>query len=231
MNPRTLTRKEIGKISVCIIDGYESIPAATFSNFPLSLKRHSVQVGAVAGLMAKYVPEQAIPSGMGRDEYANAVRYSGIYHEIGLCLLPNHYTEYPEAGERLLREQVTEWGHEAARNVLLESVRCSCERYNGSGYPDKLSGEQIPMHAQLVAIADEFDTIISHHHRPFSSIPAAEKFVDKNTGNLFSPAAVKCFEAAKMEIYALYKRWRKAPPCWLNSDIVPFSLPIEKPIG
>ena len=66
------------------------------------------------------------------------------------------------------------------------------ERYDGSGYPDGLVGEAIPLEARIVAVADVFDALISP--RPYKeawSIDAALAFLYAQRGRLFDP---KCVE-------------------------------------
>jgi two-component system response regulator RpfG len=65
------------------------------------------------------------------------------------------------------------------------------ERYDGSGYPDGLAGEDIPLEARIVAVADVFDALISP--RPYKeawSIDAALAFIYAQRGRLFDPRCV-----------------------------------------
>ena len=45
------------------------------------------------------------------------------------------------------------------RQIAYEVARHHQEKYNGGGYPDGLMGEQIPLHARIMAIADVFDAV------------------------------------------------------------------------
>jgi len=45
------------------------------------------------------------------------------------------------------------------RKIAYEVARHHHEKYNGRGYPDGLAGEQIPLHARIMAIADVFDAV------------------------------------------------------------------------
>jgi two-component system response regulator RpfG len=65
------------------------------------------------------------------------------------------------------------------------------ERYDGSGYPDGLMGEGIPMEARIVAVADVFDALISP--RPYKtawSIDASLAYLYAQRGRLFDPRCV-----------------------------------------
>lgn len=68
------------------------------------------------------------------------------------------------------------------------------ERWDGSGYPRHLSGEQIPMAARIFAVADVYDAMISDRpYRKTSSKQAAIEYVRMNSGILFDPRVVEAF--------------------------------------
>ena len=231
-----LTKRDIQNLSCFFYNESNGLLATAFFNLPLNLKRHSVQVGVTAGQMAMHAPGKAIPVGMSREEYANAVRYGCLYHDIGAFLVYNQRRLYPAAGERFLREQLGEDRvNGAARRVILELVQCCGERYDGRGYPDRLEGEEIPLHAGICAIADWLDATVTDHQGMFKDvadiISESKSIITGNKGTAFSGEAVECFTSASAEIMRLYKHWQKTPPFWNNSDIKPLDKPIEKSIG
>jgi HD-GYP domain-containing protein (c-di-GMP phosphodiesterase class II) len=62
------------------------------------------------------------------------------------------------------------------------------ERYDGSGYPRGLKGDQIPIGARIFAVADTFDAITSdRRYRAAQSIPAARREINKHSGHQFDP--------------------------------------------
>jgi putative two-component system response regulator len=78
------------------------------------------------------------------------------------------------------------------------------ERWDGTGYPDRLSGTDIPIEARIVAIADVFDALCSE--RPYKKAwPIAEAYreIVSLAGSHFDPAVVAAFEAKWSEIEAL----------------------------
>jgi putative two-component system response regulator len=80
------------------------------------------------------------------------------------------------------------------------------ERWDGAGYPDRLSGTDIPIEARVVAIADVFDALCSE--RPYKRAwPVADAYreVVKLSGSHFDPACVAAFEARWSEIAALFE--------------------------
>ncbi|PKK87356.1 MAG: hypothetical protein CVV63_01300, partial [Tenericutes bacterium HGW-Tenericutes-8] len=68
------------------------------------------------------------------------------------------------------------------------------EKFDGTGYPRGLKGEQIPIRARIISIADAFDAMVSE--RPYRKSLSLEQAVDeikKNTGTQFDPKLVKIF--------------------------------------
>ena len=89
-------------------DNGNSIIAHMFASFPLMLKQHGVKVGIIAGLMAECVPDEAIPVEMTREQYANAVRYGGFYHDIGAYTAHNDIERYPAMGHRIVVDEINQ---------------------------------------------------------------------------------------------------------------------------
>ena len=75
------------------------------------------------------------------------------------------------------------------------------ERWDGTGYPDRLSGNDIPIEARIVALADVFDALCSE--RPYKKAWPIEKAYDEIvscSGSHFDPAIVDAFRARWSEI-------------------------------
>lgn len=78
------------------------------------------------------------------------------------------------------------------------------ERYDGKGYPDHLSGEDIPIWAQIVSIVDVYDALVSKrvYKIPYA-VEEAERMILNGECGTFSPKIIDCFEAAKLELFQL----------------------------
>jgi HD-GYP domain-containing protein (c-di-GMP phosphodiesterase class II) len=75
-----------------------------------------------------------------------------------------------------------------------EIVYSHQERFDGSGYPRGLKGNEIPLGARLFSIADTLDAIINDRpYRPAQSLDAARAEIKKWSGRQFDPEAVKIF--------------------------------------
>ena len=222
-----LNKKDIRKLSCLFCFDGTSLLSLAFSNLPLPIQQHSIKVGSLSGLMAKFIPENRLPYGMKRDEFADAVRYGAQYHDIAAYLVYNMYERYPSSGERFLREQTEEsiMGP-LFRRVALETVKYSCERYDGAGYPDGVSGDNIPIHASICAVANTVDDYMAsaHHILNKKIINEAQKYITENKEIIFSSPAVECFTSSIAGIIYLYKLWRRNPPkttvCNVKNDYI-----------
>jgi HD-GYP domain-containing protein (c-di-GMP phosphodiesterase class II) len=105
-----------------------------------------------------------------------------------------------------------------------EIVYAHQERYDGTGYPRNLRGDQIPLGARIFSIADTLDAITSDRpYRAAQSIQVAREEVERFSGRQFDPEIVRVF----MEMPdTIWEDLRKE----INSQLYRFSYPI-KPAG
>lgn len=86
---------------------------------------------------------------------------------------------------------------EMAKNIALYHH----ERWDGSGYMNGLRGEQIPLEARVVAIADVYDALISRRvYKPAFSHDEAELIIQESSGNHFDPRVVQAFLKRREDI-------------------------------
>jgi putative two-component system response regulator len=79
------------------------------------------------------------------------------------------------------------------------------EKYDGSGYPQGLIGEEIPLYGRIVAIADVFDALTSK--RPYKkawTFDEAIHFLRQNAGTHFDPLLIDLFTADLDDVHAIY---------------------------
>ena len=80
------------------------------------------------------------------------------------------------------------------------------ERFDGTGYPEGLKGEEIPLEARIVAVADVFDALCMKrcYKKPWD-ISQAYQFITEQSEKAFDPQAVKAFKKSFSKIKNIYK--------------------------
>ncbi|MDI6829644.1 MAG: HD domain-containing protein, partial [Armatimonadota bacterium] len=133
------------------------------------------------------------------------VRTAAILHDVGKLGVPEHVLLKP--GKFDPQDMTTIQTHATLGQKILDSVsfpwpvgamiRSHHERWDGTGYPDGLKGEEIPLGARILAIADVYDAMTSKRsYRPSYSPQQAIDYIRKSNGTQFDPAVVRAFERA-----------------------------------
>jgi putative two-component system response regulator len=117
---------------------------------------------------------------------------------------------HAEQGGDLLQRAMDKLGDDAGLMLSFgkQIARHHHERWDGSGYPDGLAGEAIPLAARLMAVADVYDALIST--RPYKHAMPHEEALDyirKGCGSHFDPAVVAALEACTEEMRDIASRW------------------------
>ena len=93
-------------------------------------------------------------------------------------------------------------------SVASDIVMYHHERYDGTGYPEGLSGDDIPVVARIVALADVFDALSSSRcYKPAYDSNKCEEIILSEKGKHFDPVIVESFERKKEEFWNIYDRF------------------------
>ena len=93
-----------------------------------------------------------------------------------------------------------------------EIARSHQEKWNGSGYPDGLAGDAIPLSARLMALADVYDALISARvYKPAFPHAQAREMILAERGQHFDPDVVDAFIAQEEQFIAIAQRWADQP--------------------
>jgi hypothetical protein len=134
-------------------------------------------------------------------------------HDIGKITLPSEILTYPGRLSKVAMELVRTHsvaGCDLIKNIdfpwpLARIIREHHERFDGSGYPDGLAGEQICLEARIVAVADVVAAISSHRpYRPARGLAVANEEIRRGTGSIYDAEVARTFLSD--EVQALAKR-------------------------
>ena len=130
------------------------------------------------------------------------LQFGAQLHDIGKMVIPDEILHKPGPltdEEREAMKKHPEYAHQILKDVLfLEKAivipRYHHEKWDGSGYPQGLKGEEIPLFARIFAVADVWDAVTSD--RPYNSAWSAEKakaYILEEKGKHFDPEIVDVF--------------------------------------
>ena len=134
------------------------------------------------------------------DSEVQAVRTAALLHDVGNMAVPEHILSKPEAltPEEFERVKIhPRVGAEILRNVpfgapVAELVLCHHERWDGLGYPAGMRGDDIPIGARILAIADCYSTLQADRpYRPARTEAASVALLREYAGSAFDPALVE----------------------------------------
>ena len=167
-------------------------------------KNHSDRVSYYSVLLAKAL---GLP-----DEEVELIRDGGLFHDIGKIGIPDAILQkagkltddeyhdiknHPSIGEHILKPA-------KIFDNIIPMVKHHHERYDGNGYPDRLKGDEIPIHAQLVSVADVYDALV--HERVYKeALPKdrAYRMIIHGECGIFSPTLMTCLANCRTEMEAV----------------------------
>ncbi|MDQ3935723.1 MAG: diguanylate cyclase [Actinomycetota bacterium] len=135
-------------------------------------------------------------------EQVDEVTKAAELHDIGKMAVPDAILEKPASlddRERAMIKQHTVVGERIlavapSLRKIGKLVRFSHERWDGTGYPDKLSGEEIPLGARIIAVCDAFDAMTTDRpYQPAISLDEALDELRRCAGTQFDPQVVELF--------------------------------------
>ena len=130
-------------------------------------------------------------------------------HDIGKIAIPDAILQKPgplteeefaiikthsQVGAKLLDEIIEQAGNDETLMIARDMAHYHHERWDGKGYPSGLAGEEIPLCARIMAVADVYDALISmrSYKEPFS-LEKAEQIIREGAGTQFDPIVVEAF--------------------------------------
>jgi response regulator RpfG family c-di-GMP phosphodiesterase len=156
--------------------------------------------------------------------FVRALEDAAPLHDVGKAALPDHILNKPaplDPGERLLMQAHTVIGAETLREVArqhpfatgflhlaIDIARSHHERWDGTGYPDRLSGDDIPLAARLLALADVYDALRSRRvYKPGLSHHTAVLTMTDGSPGQFDPALLDVFRRIAPQFDRIFREF------------------------
>lgn len=135
------------------------------------------------------------------------IRISGLLHDIGKLWIPSEILSKPGRLNKIEMEMIKEHprlGCEVLGEIefgfpIAEYVIQHHERMDGSGYPNRLKGEEISLPARIIAVSDVVEAISSHRpYRPALGLNVAIEEITSGAGTLYDPSVTRtCVDLLK----------------------------------
>jgi diguanylate cyclase (GGDEF)-like protein len=154
---------------------------------------HSDRVGELAARIARRLGVE--------DAQIELTRVAASLHDLGKLAIPEEILRKPgtlNESERLVVQRHPQIGHRMLESLGVEPIADWVlhhhERWDGDGYPDRLRGEEIPLGARIIFVADAYDAMTSErvYDRSLSPSEALEE-LERCSGSQFDPAIVDAF--------------------------------------
>ena len=168
---------------------------------------HARRTGEFAAILARNMKldERAVQTAKG----------CGLLHDIGKIGIPDSILQKPApltTSEMAIMKTHAEIGYNLLRNLpfLAEETDAAYahhERYDGNGYPRRIVGEDIPLMARIVAVADAFEALrFARCYQPSMPLEKVMKIIVSESGKQFTPEVVRVFTRCHKEFEAVASR-------------------------
>lgn len=180
---------------------------------------HVKRTSGYVNLLVEKMQERGLYKEMLTREYVDYLRKASPLHDIGKIAIPDAVLQKPgkltkeeyemikihaQEGGRLIRENMSRIAEQEFVEVACDMAACHHEKWAGNGYPEGLKGEEIPLSARILAIADVFDALVSERQYK-KGMPLEEAFaiMEYERGKSFEPELLDVFLAAEDELRQL----------------------------
>ncbi len=181
----------------------------------LNTGEHIHRTSAYVNIIAQSLRKNKAYTDILSDEYIEDLTRSAPLHDIGkirisdvLLNKPGKLTSeefevmktHTTAGKDIL-SRISSDGNTTYLGIAAELAAYHHERWDGQGYPERLSGTDIPLSARIMAVADVFDALTSKRsYKEAMDAQEALCVIASESGTHFDPAVVEAFLAAKEKI-------------------------------
>ena len=129
------------------------------------------------------------------------LRKAGKFTDEEYSIMKEHSAE----GARIVENVLSEVDDPMFKKIAVNVAHYHHEKWNGTGYPEKIAGEAIPLEARIMALADVFDALVSKRcYKESFSFDQAFKIIEDSLGTHFDPRLGKVFLSCRKDLEKLY---------------------------
>ena len=177
---------------------------------------HIHRTAAFVGIIARQLKRENKYTDILTEQYIEDLEISAPLHDIGKIKISDTILNKPgrltneefekmkthaREGRKLLKKATDGLGEFTYLLISMDMSGYHHERWDGTGYPERLKGEEIPLCARIMAVADVFDALISKRsYKDAFSFEEAVNIIQEEKGTHFDPAVVEAFMNALDEV-------------------------------
>ncbi len=157
----------------------------------------------LSGEFCRDVVKAAPMHDLGKISVDDAVlRKPGRFTEEEFAEMKRHASE----GARVIHEILKQTDDESFKIIAENVAHYHHERWDGSGYPEGLKGDEIPIEARIMAIADVYDALVSKRvYKEAYDLARADSIILEGMGSQFDPSLKSVYEKARPRLEEYYK--------------------------
>ncbi len=187
---------------------------------------HVKRTSGYVNLLVERMQERGLYEEKLTNKYVDYLRKAAPLHDIGKIAVPDAVLQKPgkltkeeydmiqihaEEGGRLIRENMSRIADQEFVEIACDMAACHHEKWGGGGYPKGLKGEEIPLSARILAIADVFDALVSERqYKKGMSLEQAFAILEQERGKTFEPELLDVFLEAEDELRQMLKEYEAA---------------------
>ncbi|MDD5223658.1 MAG: response regulator [bacterium] len=219
-----LVREQVRKITDAQMATIFALAKLADSRDPVT-GRHIERVAALSWLLAAHLGATSLSHGGADSEYAEYISQASAMHDIGKVgvrdqvllnpgpLTPEEFEEmkvHTTLGAGTLKAVMDKHPGNMFLNMGMEIALSHHEKWDGTGYPQGLSGNKIPFPARIVAVADVYDALCSRraYRSALDHEQACAQVLD-GSGKHFDPQVIVAFRKIKDEFRKIYEKMKE----------------------
>lgn len=207
--------KHIQLVQDSIITGMASVVESRDNSTGGHINRTSMVVKQFSEKLIEHSAELGI-----NEVFLNNVVKAAPMHDIGKIAVddvvlrkPGKFTDEEYAkmkrhsaeGAKMLQKILSEVNDEYFKQIAINVAQYHHERYDGKGYPNGVSGENIPLEARIMSLADVFDALVSKRcYKDAFTYDKAFSIIEEGLGTQFDPVLGRLFSECRPELENLY---------------------------
>ncbi|MGN0806516.1 MAG: HD-GYP domain-containing protein [Candidatus Coproplasma sp.] len=205
LNQENPSLQRLGRFHNDMVMGFSTLIENRDDSTGTHVIRTTAYVRLIAGELQKrgYYKEQLTK------DYISDLVMSAPMHDIGKIAIPDDILKKPgrltdeefavmkthaERGGEIIRQTFGHTGRKEYSQMAYDVARYHHEKWNGRGYPEGLSGKQIPLSARIMAVADVFDAVSAKRcYRDAMPLEECFKIISDGSGRDFDPTVAQVF--------------------------------------